>query len=57
MKLLGRRISYLTVDSKLQAIWKASQPLQILDLGNDFSVKFQEESDYLHASSGGLWTI
>ncbi|KAK5810841.1 hypothetical protein PVK06_026158 [Gossypium arboreum] len=58
LKLLGRRISYLTMSSKLQAIWKTKRPIQILDLENDyFSVKFHENEDYLAALSGGLWTI
>ncbi|MBA0838036.1 hypothetical protein Goarm_010134, partial [Gossypium armourianum] len=40
VKLLGRRISYLTMSSKLQTIWKTKHPLKILDLENDyFSIK------------------
>ncbi|MBA0746837.1 hypothetical protein Gogos_009320, partial [Gossypium gossypioides] len=58
VKLLGRRISYLTMPSKLQAIWKTKHPLQILDLETDyFSVKFHENEDYLADLSRGLWII
>ncbi|XP_016737856.1 uncharacterized protein [Gossypium hirsutum] len=40
---------------KLKAIWKTKFPLQIIDLENNyFSVKFQEEEEYLNALSGGL---
>ncbi|MBA0794444.1 hypothetical protein Gohar_018772 [Gossypium harknessii] len=58
VKLLERRISYLTMSNKLQAIWKTKQPLQIIDLENDyFSVKFQEDNEYLDALFKGPWTI
>ncbi|PPE01761.1 hypothetical protein GOBAR_DD01200 [Gossypium barbadense] len=58
VKLLERRISYLTISNKLQAIWKTKQPLQIIDLENDyFSVKFQEDNEYLDALFKGPWTI
>ncbi|KAH1081877.1 hypothetical protein J1N35_021638 [Gossypium stocksii] len=35
VKLLGRKISYHVMSSRLQAIWKTKQALQILDLEND----------------------
>ncbi|MBA0707650.1 hypothetical protein Golax_019679 [Gossypium laxum] len=58
VKLLERRVSYLTMSNKLQAICKTKQPLQIIDLENDyFSVKFQEDNEYLDALFKGPWTI
>ncbi|KAK5846349.1 hypothetical protein PVK06_002634 [Gossypium arboreum] len=58
VKLLEREISYLTMSNKLQEIWKIKQPLQIIDLENDyFSVKFQEDNVYLDALLRGPWTI
>lgn len=58
VKLLGRRVSYFTMVNKLQAIWGTKQSLQIIDLENDYwSVKFQNNEEYLDALSGGPWTI
>ncbi|MBA0673243.1 hypothetical protein Goklo_023981 [Gossypium klotzschianum] len=58
VKLLGRRLSHLTMSNRLQVSWKTKQTLQIIDLENDyFSVKFQDDDEYLYALSGGLWMI
>ncbi|KAH1031137.1 hypothetical protein J1N35_043311 [Gossypium stocksii] len=58
VKLLGRKISYLTMFNKLQTIWKTKQPLQIIDSESDyFSVNFQNDDDCLLMMSGGPWTI
>lgn len=58
VKLLGRKISYFTMVNKLQAIWRTSHLLQIIDLENDyFSVKFRTDKEYLEALAGGPWTI
>ncbi|KAK5802615.1 hypothetical protein PVK06_030222 [Gossypium arboreum] len=58
VKLLGRKISYHAMSNKLQAIWKANKKLQVLDLKNDyFSVRFQDENEYITTISGGPWII
>ncbi|MBA0648726.1 hypothetical protein Goklo_016395 [Gossypium klotzschianum] len=47
IKLLGRRIGFSTLNSKLYAIWKMSRMFQLMDLDNDYYiVKFQARADY-----------
>lgn len=46
------------MSNKLQSLWRKKQPLQIIDLENDyFSIRFQDDNEYLSALSGELWTI
>ncbi|MFQ6629543.1 hypothetical protein Gotur_007639 [Gossypium turneri] len=47
IKLLGKRIGFSTLNSKLYAIWKMSRMFQLMDLDNDYYiVKFQARADY-----------
>ncbi|KAK9043379.1 hypothetical protein V6N11_071724 [Hibiscus sabdariffa] len=47
VKLLGRRIGYTTLRSKIYEIWKPSQPLKLMDVENDyFLVSFRSQDDY-----------
>ncbi|KAK8562007.1 hypothetical protein V6N12_049062 [Hibiscus sabdariffa] len=47
VKLLGRRIGYNTLHTKIYELWKPSQPIRLMDIENDyFLVSFRAHSDY-----------
>ncbi|KAK8493321.1 hypothetical protein V6N12_000534, partial [Hibiscus sabdariffa] len=58
VKLLGRRIGYNTLHSRLLDIWKPTEAFRLMDIENDyFLVTFKSRSDYSNAISGGPWMI
>ncbi|KAJ4838073.1 hypothetical protein Tsubulata_040834 [Turnera subulata] len=58
VKLLGRKIGYRALQSKIHTMWKPSGPIKIIDLENNFYiVRFWDSSDYIHALTGGPWAI
>lgn len=58
VKLLGRRIEYRHLRSRLQSLWKPSGPFQLTDLKeNCFLVRFKNDLDFQHALTGGPWVI
>ncbi|KAK8541493.1 hypothetical protein V6N12_014127 [Hibiscus sabdariffa] len=58
VKLLGRRIGYTTLRTKIHELWKPKQAIRLMDIENDyFLVSFQARSDYLQALAGGPWTV
>ncbi|KAK9018022.1 hypothetical protein V6N11_001012 [Hibiscus sabdariffa] len=58
VKLLGRRIGYNTLRTKIYEIWKPQQALRLMDIENDyFLVTFKLRSDFLKVLAGGPWTI
>ncbi|KAK8993152.1 hypothetical protein V6N11_033256 [Hibiscus sabdariffa] len=58
VKLLGRRIGYTTLHTKILDLWKPQQSIRLMDIENDyFLVTFKLCSDYLKALSEGPWTI
>ncbi|KAK9020937.1 hypothetical protein V6N11_010949 [Hibiscus sabdariffa] len=61
IKLLGRRIGYTTLRTKIYELWKPKQAIRLIrlmDIENDyFLVSFHARSDYLQALAGGPWTI
>ncbi|KAJ8767074.1 hypothetical protein K2173_012632 [Erythroxylum novogranatense] len=58
VKLLGRRIGFQALNSRLHALWKPSGPLKLIDLEQEFFlVKFLEDSDFMHALTDGPWLI
>ncbi|CAL1352221.1 unnamed protein product [Linum trigynum] len=58
VRLLGRSISYAYLCSQLRWKWRPTGRLDILDLNDrTFLVTFQNDQDFLHALTGGPWTI
>ncbi|KAK9042765.1 hypothetical protein V6N11_071125 [Hibiscus sabdariffa] len=58
VKLLGRRIGYTTLRTKIYEIWKPKQAIRLMDIENDyFLVTFKLCSDYLKVLANGPWTI
>ncbi|KAI9093683.1 hypothetical protein K1719_027132 [Acacia pycnantha] len=58
VKLLGRRIGYRYLHSKLQSLWKPSGQLKLTDLHDDcFLVRFNDDMDYQNALLNGPWVI
>ncbi|KAJ8752523.1 hypothetical protein K2173_004811 [Erythroxylum novogranatense] len=56
--LLGRKIGYQALSTRLRALWQPRGPIKIVDLKHDFFlVRFLEESDYFHALMDGPWLI
>ncbi|KAJ4849251.1 hypothetical protein Tsubulata_037657 [Turnera subulata] len=58
VKLLGRPIGYHTLCTRLQALWKPTRSIKIVDSENDFYlVRMDCEEDYYHALADGPWVI
>ncbi|CAL1374354.1 unnamed protein product [Linum trigynum] len=58
VRLLGRSISYTYLCSQLRWKWRPTGRLDILDLDDrTFLVTFHNDQDFLHALTGGPWTI
>ncbi|KAK8512271.1 hypothetical protein V6N12_031994 [Hibiscus sabdariffa] len=58
IKLLGRRIGYTTLKTRLQDLWKPIQSFKLMGIKNDyFMATFRNHSDYLQAIDGGTWMI
>ncbi|KAJ4850446.1 hypothetical protein Tsubulata_027037 [Turnera subulata] len=58
VKLLGRNISYRVLLAKIKSLWQPKGLFKVIDLENNFFVvKFEKQSDYLHSSVGGPWSV
>ncbi|KAK9040467.1 hypothetical protein V6N11_015622 [Hibiscus sabdariffa] len=58
VKLLGCRIGYNTLRTKIYELWKPSQPIKLMDIENDyFLVSFRTQFDYERILSSGPWTV
>ncbi|KAK9026610.1 hypothetical protein V6N11_039445 [Hibiscus sabdariffa] len=58
MKLLGRRIGYSTLCTKIHELWKPQQRIRLMDIENDyFLVTFKLHTDYLKVLDEGPLTI
>ncbi|XP_010520311.1 PREDICTED: uncharacterized protein LOC104799464 [Tarenaya hassleriana] len=58
VKLLGKTLSYKTMSSRLETLWKPMGRLTVIDLENEFFlVRFQKEEDYQRALCEGPWVI
>ncbi|KAL4364167.1 hypothetical protein GQ457_04G022410 [Hibiscus cannabinus] len=58
IKIIGRRIGYVTLRNKLHEVWKPDQAFKLMDIENDyFLVTFRSPVDYLHVLADGPWTV
>jgi hypothetical protein len=58
VKLLGRRIGYKALETRLKQMWVRKGIISIIDLGNDyFLVAFSHEDDQYAALMDGPWFI
>jgi hypothetical protein len=58
VKLMGRRIGYKALESRLKQIWVRKGVISIIDLGFEyFLVYFSNEEDYTKALEDGPWLI
>lgn len=58
MKLLGRKIGYKALETRLKQMWVCSEIINIIDLGNEYYlVAFSHEDDKNAALSEGPWFI
>jgi hypothetical protein len=58
MKLMGRRIGYKALETRLKQIWVRKGVISIIDLGYEyFLVDFTNEEDYTKALEDGPWLI
>ncbi|KAK9018310.1 hypothetical protein V6N11_001288 [Hibiscus sabdariffa] len=58
LKLLGCRIGYNTLKSKIYDMWKSKLAFKLMDIENDyFLATFQSRDDFLNALVDGPWTV
>ncbi|KAK2359196.1 zinc ion binding / nucleic acid binding protein [Trifolium repens] len=58
VKLMGRRIGYKALETRLKQIWVRKGVISIIDLGYEyFLVYFTNEEDYTKALEDGPWLI
>ncbi|KAH1083096.1 hypothetical protein J1N35_022857 [Gossypium stocksii] len=58
IKLIGQKIRFNNLVSKLNSMWKPNCSFQLMDLENDYYfVKFQAKKDYDKALIDGPWMI
>lgn len=58
VKLLGRKIGYKALESRLTQLWSKKGSINIIDLDHDyFLVVFSSYSDRFLALNGGPWLI
>lgn len=58
IKLLGRKIGYKALETRLRQMWVRRGVISIIDLGNDYYlVAFSHEDDKNVAMTEGLWFI
>lgn len=58
MKLLGRKIGYKALETRLKQLWVRHGIINVIDLGNDyFLVDFSSSDDLNHALTEGPWLI
>ncbi|KAH1082083.1 hypothetical protein J1N35_021844 [Gossypium stocksii] len=58
VKLLSRRIGFHALLNKTNILWKLMNPIQLMDLENDFNlVHFNNEEDYNQVQVGGSCVV
>ncbi|KAL4386393.1 hypothetical protein GQ457_09G029360 [Hibiscus cannabinus] len=58
LRLLGRNISFKTLLSRIQMLWKPVGEFRLIDIDNNyFLVQFASEHDYMKVLMGGPWTV
>ncbi|PHU24299.1 hypothetical protein BC332_09406 [Capsicum chinense] len=58
IKIIGRKMSHQILKQKLTSIWKPSEELNLVDLGEDFFlIKFTKEQNMLHVLHDGPWFV
>ncbi|KAL4283320.1 hypothetical protein GQ457_16G016290 [Hibiscus cannabinus] len=58
LKLLGRRIGYATLKTKIHELWKPAHEIKLMDIENDYFLAiFRSHDDFLTVLAGGSWTI
>ena len=58
VKLLGKKIRFLTMRNRFKVIWKLSERFELMDVGNGFfMLKCDLEIDRKKIMEGGLWMI
>ncbi|KAK8534124.1 hypothetical protein V6N12_047521 [Hibiscus sabdariffa] len=58
VKLLGWKIGYTTLRTKISELWKPQHAFRLMDIEHDyFLVTFKLRADYLKALADGPWTI
>ena len=58
IRLLGQKIGYKMLCSKLEDLWHPSHGYRVVDLDNDYyMVTFDDEEDYTNALMKGPWII
>ncbi|CAL1357659.1 unnamed protein product [Linum trigynum] len=58
VRLLGRKIGFPTLCSRLRSLWRPVGSMEVMDLDFDcFLVKLDNEQDYFRALTDGPWVI
>ncbi|XP_070042938.1 uncharacterized protein [Nicotiana tomentosiformis] len=58
VKVFGKRVCYQFLQNQLQAIWKPTEALSLIDLGSDYYlIKFNKLENYNKALHDGPWFI
>ncbi|MBA0872939.1 hypothetical protein Goshw_023771 [Gossypium schwendimanii] len=58
VKLLGQKIAFNALLSKVMMLWNSKHPFQLIDLENDYYlVCFNDEEDYNNVLTSGPWVI
>lgn len=57
VKLLGRRIGYKALETRLKQIWVRKGVINNIHLSNDYYLVFSHEDDQYAAVTDGLWFI
>lgn len=58
IKLLGRRLGYDQLKDKIHRLWRSSEALNLIDMGNDFYlIKLSSQDNYTKALKQGPWSI
>lgn len=58
VKVYGRKVDHLSLKQKLQTMWKPTESLSLIDLGNEFFlIKYQKEENMNKALHNGPWFI
>ena len=58
IKLMGRQLGYLALQTKLAGIWRPTGKWTLIDIGYGFFiVRFNLSQDYQHALMDGPWFV
>lgn len=58
IKVLGKKVSFRTLENKLMCDWKVNETIKITDLADDFYlVRLSSQKDYMHALFDGPWKV